>query len=375
MKIKFLTMGVLIFAPLFVSAAMSAPFEISGWIPYWRSATGTAEFLTHIDSFKEINPFGYTVKNDGTLNDEMKLSEAPWPELTALAHLKQIRVIPTVMWSNASAMDRVFRSTALRAAHIQQIVNAVYLNGFDGIDIDYEAKASETMPYFSLFLKELYKAMGKKWVMCTIEARTPPDSLRPDSSVPYIPAYANDYAVINQNCDRVRIMAYDQASVDRKLTTSVTGPYVPVADPKWVEKVLTLAEKSISKKKLMLGVATYGYEFRVTPLSSGYDYKHLWAFNPRYATELAASMGITPNRNIAGELSFIYRPDATSTEPTASVIATADSTLSQSFNIVWWSDAEAIRSKVELAKKHGIRGVSVFKIDGGADPNIWQVLK
>lgn len=358
MKLRITLASLFFLLPSFANAALSAPFEISGWIPYWRSATGTAEFLTHLDAFKEINPFGYTVKSDGTLKDEMNLALEPWPSITKLLHLKQIRIIPTVMWSDKAAMHRVLGNPELRAYHVSQIVNAVYANDFDGIDIDYEAKYAETKPYFSLFLKELYRAMGKKWVMCTIEARTPPDSLR---DIPYAPAYANDYAVINNNCDRVRIMAYDQASVDRKLTAATSEPYVPVADPKWVEKVLVLAEKSISKKKLMLGVATYGYEFKVTPFGNGYNYALQWAFNPRYALELALSGGIVPERNIAGELSFTYK---------ATTTATTDS----SFNILWWSDAEAIKDKIDLAKRHGIRGISVFKIDGGADTNIWTVL-
>ncbi|MBX4199024.1 hypothetical protein KW800_01985 [Candidatus Parcubacteria bacterium] len=350
--------------PQAAQAALSSPFEVSGWIPYWRSATGTAEFLTHIDSFKEINPFAYTVKSDGTLADQMSLTEAPWPLLTQLTHLKQIRLVPTVMWSDGQAIDRVLRNPELRAYHVQNIVRTVKANGFDGIDIDYEAKLAKTQPYFTEFLRELYKAMGDKWVMCTIEARTPADSRsNPNPDDPK--DYANDYKALNKYCDRVRIMAYDQASVDRKLTTTVSGPYIPVADPKWVDKVLTLAEKDISKKKLMLGVATYGYEYKVTPLSSGYAYNQQWAFNPKYATDLASSLNLSPQRNVSGELSFTYKPESN----------TAGAILDSSFNILWWSDASAIADKIALAKRHGIRGISIFKIDGGADPNLWSVLK
>ena len=43
--------------PSLASAATSSSFEISGWIPYWRSATGTADVLPHLDLITEVNPF------------------------------------------------------------------------------------------------------------------------------------------------------------------------------------------------------------------------------------------------------------------------------------------------------------------------------
>ncbi len=374
-------------------APKPAPFEISGWIPYWRMATGTADALIHLDTFTEINPFGYTVARNGDLFDAMKVDSPSWQILMQAAHAKKIRVIPTVMWSNTEAIDTVLKSKKLRTAHIKQIVAAVKQNGFDGIDIDYEGKKAETKPYFSAFLRELYGVMGKKWVMCTIESRTPLDS-RFDV-IPKDIAFANDYVAINKYCDRVRIMAYDQQSIDQRLNDLAPGPYVPVADPKWVEKVITLAAKTISKKKIVMGIPTYGYEYDVKPLLFGFRYDRLWAFNPRYALDLAATAGLTPQRNMAGEMSFSYLAASVGSAASALVaqrdttqsnnpeIATTSSSSqsdistsgSPSFRVVWWSDAQAIKDKVDLAKKLGVRGVAIFKIDGGEDPNMWSVLK
>lgn len=370
----------------------AAPLEVSGWIPYWRAATGTADFLNHIDAFKEINPFIYTMKTDGTIFDAAGVTEGPWPALIAAAKAKKIRVIPTIMWGNGDAIHATLSNTKSRIALEDAITALVKKNGFDGIDIDFEGKHAETKTYFSTFLKGLYQRMGNKWVMCTIEARTPLDSRYNGTPPADATQYANDYVAINKYCDRVRIMAYDQGTIDVKINELENGPYVPVADPRWVEKVMTLASQTISKKKLMIGIPTYGYEYETVPLSQGkYVYNMMWAFNPKYATDLAASQGITPSRNSAGEMSFLYDtkslvqgvpPSQNNIDTTTPTVVTQEGATPvqqtaqnyTSYHILWWSDASAIADKVALAKKLGLRGVSLFKIDGGEDPNMWNVL-
>ena len=361
-KLILVTFALLTFG-LSLHVAHAASWEVSGWIPWWRAATGTQEAMAHFDTLTEVNPFGFTVKKDGRLNDALGIDKDPWPAFVAAAHARKVRVIPTVTWSDTNAMHVVLSQKVLRDAQIASIMDTVNKYGFDGIDIDFEQKLADDRANFSIFLRDLYKAMGKKWVDCDVEPRTPIgdryDTIPADYNEQY---YANDYVMINKYCDRVRIMAYDQASIDRKLNGVTVDPYSPVADPKWVEKVLQLALKTISKSKIILGVATYGYEYKVTPLASGYSYKFLWALNPKYAVDTAAAYGKTPTRNIADELSFTYT-------------STSTPLLDNSFNLIWWSDAQAIKDKVTLAKKYGLRGVAIFKIDGGADPGIWSILK
>ncbi len=384
-----------------VSAKVVAPkvakMEIGGWIPYWRTATGTADVLPHLDALTVVHPFGYTMKSDGTLYDAAKITQEPWISFIAAAKKKKVRIIPTVMWSDGDRIHAILSDTKKRIALEDEIVAEVFKNGFDGIDIDFEGKKAETKHYFSKFLKGLSQRLGKKWLYCTIEARTPLDS-RYDGTAPVdASVYANDFVAINKYCDRVNIMAYDQGTIDVKLNHARAAPYMPIADPAWVEKSVALAAQTISKKKILIGVATYGYEYSVRPLSvSGYRYSRQWAFNPKYALGVAAQQNITPIRNAAGELSFIYKPTTISTISTvdnlanaqaavnpASVTSTEQTVYSQAaiagalqppFNILWWSDAQAIADKVAIAKKLGVRGITIFKLDGGEDQAIWGIL-
>jgi spore germination protein YaaH len=375
-----------------IPAHAATTLEISGWLPYWRKATSTADALLHLDTFKEINPFGYSVKTDGTIADTAKMDEDPWPALIAAAKAKKIRVVPTIMWSNGAAIHAVLSDGPSRRKLEDDIAALVKEKGYDGIDIDFEGKRAETKQYFATFLKGLAMRMTDKWIMCDIEPRTPVDSRYDGTPPPDATEYANDYVAIGKYCDRVRIMAYDQGAIDVRLNRAAAGkPYIPVADPLWVEKVVKLTAQSIPKRKLVLGVPTYGYEYEVTPLSEqGYRYDLLWAFNQKYAFDLMAQYHPSVQRNSAGELSFSYIPNVfpdaqpPGTEsasltnngilPTASGVASG-TRAGPAFNILWWSDANAIKDKVALAKKLGLRGVAIFKIDGGEDPALWDILK
>jgi spore germination protein YaaH len=196
-------------------------------------------------------------------------------------------------------------------------------------------------------------------------------------------------------------MTYDQQTADVQLNASARAAkeiYAPVADVKWVEKVVDYMATDIDKKKMVLGVATYGYIYQIMPNTdgSGYGYTKLEAFNPAYATDLAKELGITPERNRAGEMSFSYVPkDQPSSLPTqaalsklapkstasaslaaAGALALAKSKRQQApFEYITWSDAGAIKQKVDLAKRLKVAGIAVFKIDGGSDPKMWDVLK
>ncbi|MBI2120731.1 MAG: peptidoglycan-binding protein [Parcubacteria group bacterium] len=377
-----------------LGTAASTPLEFSGWIPYWRTATGTADVLPHLSQLTSVMPFGYTMHEDGTLADTARLTEEPWTSFIAEAKRNKVRVIPTVMWGNGDSIHKILSNPTTRVALEDEIAKVVKENNFDGIDIDFEAKKHETIDYFSTFLKGLYQRMGNKWVYCTVEARMPLDHrYSPGAKIPADAMdYANDYKEMNKYCDRVEIMAYDQGVIDLTLNKARSAPYAPVADPAWVESLVTLASQSIDKKKIIIGVATYGYEYTVTPIpGNGYKYDRLWPFNPRYATDIAAKLGIAPVRNSAGEMSLTYNPsllptvaptgnDSTKTQQVTTTSAVAQNAGSQvdtrqSFNYMSWSDTQAVADKVALARKLGVRGVAVFKFDGGEDPGVWGVLR
>jgi len=374
-------------------------FEISGWVPDWRLASATADVLPHLSQLNGVMPFALSVDSNGRLVDRTGITnKEPWLSFIAEAKRQKVRVVPSVMWGDGEAIHRILSNQTTRIALEDEIANLVKAEGWDGIDIDFEAKKHETIDYFSTFLKGLYQRMGNKWVYCTIEARMPlenrysPGATIPDDAT----KFANDFNALNKYCDRVEIMAYDQGTIDLRLNKARSAPYAPVADPGWVETLVMLAAQNISKNKIIIGVPTYGYEYEVTPQpGGGYKYQRLWAFNPKYATDIAAKLGITPYRTSANELGFVYNTsiltaltnpptgdDSTETpqqqqQPTTSVVQNLGSQINTSlpFNYMTWSDAQAIADKVELAHQLGVRGIAVFSMGGAEDQAMWNILK
>lgn len=340
-----------------VSAQTTTP--LSGWIPYWRGVEGTADARRHLSALAQINPFAYSVKQDGSLSDLAKLDKSYWKNLFKAARGRDVAILPTVMHSDGKVLHTLLSNQILRHAHVAAIAQMVKQGRYDGVDIDYEAKLSETRDYFSTFLAELKTALGKKTLSCTIEARTPRESLFRGTPPPANPA--NDYARIGEICDEIRIMTYDQRRADLKLNDAhAAEPYMPVGDIAWVRKVAELAMVTLPREKIWLGAATYGHEWQVTEYPSGYrEYQRIRSFNHTEAVKLAKKQKVKPERNAAGELSFIYERKTVGKNKT--------------YKLVWWSDAEAVKQKLDLVRELNLGGLAIFKLDKGEDSGIWKI--
>lgn len=344
----------------FVFSAQAATQKMTyiAWVPYWSKTAAVPETIAHLDQLTEISPFAYSVSATGTLIDTMKVGQEPWPALFKAARAKKVKILPSILWTDGVSINAVLSNKATRESHIKAILKTVADNKYDGIDIDYENKFASTSASFSIFITDLSKQLHakNKFLACTIESRTPPTSKY--LVVPTVIEYANDFKVLNNYCDEVRLMTYDQGTADIKLNNLKRrgGLYMPVADIDWVRKVMWLAEETINPQKLVLGVANYGYEYEITDKKAYYDYKKLRSLSYQNAIELANKVKAKIIRNSAGELSFTYASSSSS-------------------RLVWLSDSRAIADKVNTAKAFGMRGVALFRVDGLSDPFLWSVLK
>ena len=375
-----------------MSFAADEDFIVAGWIPYWRDSEGIKDAKKHLSEIDVIYPFAFTVTIGGALRDQAGLDDREWRSFIRTAKRKDIEVIPTIMWSDAVSMHTVLTNESLREMHIEQITDMVEDGKYDGVDIDYESRKAETIDAFSAFLKELKHELGDKTLVCTLEARTPPDSLYKE--VPKVLKYSNDYKEINKYCDRIQLMTYDQQRADIKLNAEKAGqPYMPVSDPDWVRKVIELALEDFDPEKVVVGIPSYGRHMTVTVQPNWYsNYQMIGALNIPDMLDVAKEHKVKPSRNQAGEMSFTYIPKSSNLKlksnlkipkdtPSGNVVAAralayANKTgKTVQFNMGWYSDAEAMMDKVDLAKEYNLAGVALFKIDGEEDQKFWKMIE
>ena len=346
---------------------------IGGWLVRWGGGKGLIDVVKHVDVFTTLSPFSYEITHTGNVSAVLKLTTPQWKNVLTEAKKNSVTIVPSFLWMDTVAMTSVLQNETKRTSLSKQIAETVIKMNVDGADVDFEWMNNSDHPAFIIFLKDLKTQLDGKTLTCSIEAKLP--SVYPDEKQS-LDAY---YKELGSTCDEVRIMAYDMRFSDPILAKKESAPYIPSADVRTVRDSVEYIATAIPREKIVLGIALYGYEYEVTENATSTSYRLLWSFSPSYVKGVISKHNLQVKHGASGEAYVTYQGTKNQTSSksfarTEPFITESDPKQSKAkYNVIWWSDKQAVEGKIELAKALGLKGISLFRLDGDIDPELWKV--
>ena len=309
-----------------------AGFVAAAWLPVWeeRGAASLADALD-VGGVSEVSPTWATVDPDGGLT----LTE-PSSAVQDLLVEGDAVVIPVVQnfrdgaWQGQQ-IAAVLTDPEAAERHRTALVDAALEQGWDGVDIDYEELPPTAGPRFADFLAALADDLHAHDLVLSVAV--PARSHDDDSGT-----LAYSYQAIGAAADTVRVMAYDHA-----WSGSEAGAVAPLW---WVRDVVAYAVDRVPPEKLMLGLATYGYD---------------WVDDEGVSLPAADAVALA------------RRVDAEPRWDEESAASTFDYEEGGRQHTVWFEEARSLAAKQDVAVRAGLRGVVLWQL-GGEDPDVWTVV-
>ncbi|HEY8464962.1 MAG TPA: glycosyl hydrolase family 18 protein [Bacillota bacterium] len=295
--------------------------------------SGYQALANNLANINTVIPFSYKVDQYGTISGKYPTKAA---SLAKSGGKNLIALVNNIQGNNfnSNTIHRMLTSATARSKAVNGILRMLLENGYRGVNIDFENVPAKDRLYLTAFFRELAAALRPKGLLVTasVPAKTYDDQ-KSDHSGAY------NYQGIAPYLDQVIIMAYDEHYAG--------GPAGPVASYPWFEKVITYSKRYFPASKIVMGIAGYGYDW------SNRSGK---ARNNAAIESLIAKYKVTPKWHPTYRVPyFTYRSWGVNHE-------------------VWYENLHSTAAKVNLVKKHNLRGVAVWRL-GYEDPAIWKVIR
>lgn len=284
--------------------------------------------LTHIN-----HAFIWPQKDGALLNDQAIL----YPELVTEVHKAGKKILISIGgWGLSDGFASVAADTVSRSRFVNNVVEFVTRNGYDGIDLDWEYPSNLSEgKYLTKLVQELRTALNQINSAYLITMAVPTG----DYSGKYF-----DYSKLSVNVDWFNLMAYDFHGSWLKHSGHNAPLYSSVFDSDGSAndgvKYLNVT-RGIPKQKVMLGVPFYGKEFN----SAG-----LYKPDSGDVTDLSYSEVV--NKITSGQ--WEYNWDAVSKVP---YLLNKEHT-----KFITYDDTMSIRIKCEYVSANDLAGMMIWAL-------------
>lgn len=321
---------------------------VSGWIPDWDIPGGFNTVKSAPGTFDGLSPVWFWVNEDGSLKETLYMND---PEVIQYSKDNGIELIPTITLFDADIMSSVLNDETAFNRHIDQIMNQVINNNYDGIDLDYESTYLKDKELFFDMMEELALKLAdadKKFVFTVLPKwgdevvyKTLPQT-----------RMVQDYGRIAELVDEFRIMTYEYTGRTNK-------EYGPIAPMPWLEDTIKYAIYSgVPREKLMLGIHTYSYDYSERAKIPNFDY-----YPVQYALGDESLESARAYFNEDVEV-VVDRYNATVTFDEFWGEAIAEYTRDGEKRFIVYPTNQSIQMRKDLAAEYGLKGVVYWRLGG-----------
>lgn len=279
----------------------------------------------------EIATDTYHIDGYGNINGNAPLDQINYANKNNISTLAMI--------SNnfdGSIAKTLLESSVNRRNLINNIVSAVKANNYKGVNIDIEGAYYYDRNYFTTFMSELYNTLHPQGfeVTVAVPAKTI-DSTYDNWTGSY------DYTAISKYADKVVIMAYDE--------NWAGGNPGPIASINWVKSVVNYAINTIPKEKIMLGIASYGYDWPSTgEKAQAYSMRELYNLTSQYNASIKWS-------DSAKSPYFNYTDNH------------------GVYHTVWFENSTSIGYKLDIVNEYNLPGIAIWRL-GLENNDFWTTI-
>ncbi len=287
------------------------------------------------DSLTAIAPFSFAVDGSGNVRGDHSADAMTLSTSRGLANLALIHNL-TGRSFDKGQISALLNSSAARKRAVSDILEIVKTHGYDGVNIDFENVPPSDRARLTQFMKELRAALAQQGYRVTMSV---PAKHKDAAASAWVGAF--DYYELGRVCDQVMIMTYDEH-------TSGTRPG-PIASLPWVEKVVKYAATQMPKRKILLGIAAYGYDWNTgTNRARAVTYQQAVANAAKHGKKIQwDAEAATPH--------YRYKSGSVARE-------------------VWFESADSLKTKLGLVERYGLGGIAIWRL-GQEDAGYWKLIQ
>ncbi len=315
----------------------------------WSGSKSTPSLERYGDRINVIFPEWFFIDTSNNIKLQTRIDSAGLVNM----RFKNIRIMPMLTNFNSSKKDSegkpapdfdgalihtILNDTVKQKKFIQQVMDTLSYYNFQGINVDFEEIKEPTNKPLSRFQKNLYQALHEKNMVVTQDVSAMNDDY--------------DFEKLSEYNDYIILMAYDQYN-------NSTGAG-PICDQKWVEDAVDQAALKMDSKKIILGLAGYGYDWASWTNNEGMPEMEVRDRTYAEAIDQARiANAVIDFDNDNFNLHYTYTEKA------------FDSLSPLKKHIVWFSDAATIFNEMRFADEYGLAGTALWRL-GSEDPRVWS---